>query len=164
MKASSTIWVIVIILIIVGLGWWWVAKAPAPAPTDQSQTQNTTSPAANDQGMQDNGVIPSTAQSNNVTVTYDGANFSPSTVSIPVGGSVTWVAQGQMWVASNAHPVHTGYDGTDRTTHCATGYTGAAPLDQCAPGTSYTFTFGKAGTWDYHNHLNPSAMGSVVVQ
>jgi plastocyanin len=133
MKASSTIWVIVIILIIVGLGWWWVAKAPAPAPTDQSQTQNTTSPAANDQG-------------------------------IPVGGSVTWVAQGQMWVASNAHPVHTGYDGTDRTTHCATGYTGAAPLDQCAPGTSYTFTFGKAGTWDYHNHLNPSAMGSVVVQ
>jgi hypothetical protein len=40
--------------------------------------------------------------------------------------------------------------------------TGTA-FDQCSAGTSYAFTFGKIGSWGYHNHLNHGATGTVVV-
>jgi plastocyanin len=97
-------------------------------------------------------------------VTYDGSAFSPSTVTIKKGDTVTWNdSSGQMWVASSPHPAHTGYDGTSRTTHCAPGYTGATPFDQCSPGATYTFTFDKVGSWSYHDHMNPSSFGTVVV-
>lgn len=112
--------------------------------------------------MPDTGVV---ANPTSVTVTYDGANFSPASVTVPVGGTIHWVdTSGQMWVASNPHPVHTGYDGTDRTTHCAAGYSGAAPFDQCASGSTFSFTFTKAGSFGYHDHLNHSAAGNVTVQ
>jgi hypothetical protein len=68
-----------------------------------------------------------------------------------------------MWVASDPHPVHTGYDGTSRSQHCAAGYTGPAPFDECGAGTSYTFTFDKTGTWGYHDHISDESSGTVVV-
>jgi hypothetical protein len=77
---------------------------------------------------------------------------------------VKWVStSADMWVASAPHPAHTGYDGTSRTTHCAPGYSGAAPLDECMASASYSFTFDKVGTWPYHDHNNASAFGKVVV-
>jgi plastocyanin len=69
-----------------------------------------------------------------------------------------------MWVASAMHPAHVVYDGTTKDAHCAAGYTGPVPFDQCASGTSYSFTFTKAGEWKYHNHVNASQFGSVTVQ
>jgi plastocyanin len=100
------------------------------------------------------------------TVTYNGSTFSPSSVTIAKGGTVNFVAtNGQsMWVASAPHPTHTGYDGTSESVHCAAGYTGPAPFDMCAAGTSFSFTFDKTGSFVYHNHLNTSAHGTVVVQ
>jgi plastocyanin len=68
-----------------------------------------------------------------------------------------------MWVASDEHPTHTEYDGTSRTTHCAAGYTGPKPFDECVPGTSYSFTFDKAGTYEYHDHLSASHTGKITV-
>ena len=101
-------------------------------------------------------------------VTYNGDNFSPSTVTIAEGGTVTFTdtdtgPNPQMWVASDPHPIHNGYDGTSLQQHCAPGYTGAAPFDECSSGTSFTFTFTKVGSWGYHDHLNESLGGTVVV-
>ncbi len=113
--------------------------------------------------MPDNGV--STAPKT-VTVLYGPGGFSPSTVTIRAGDTVTFVNNGgdEMWVASAPHPSHTGYDGTSRDQHCAAGYTGPQPFDQCAVGTNYSFMFQKAGTWAYHNHGNSADHGAVVVQ
>ena len=69
-----------------------------------------------------------------------------------------------MWIGSNVHPTHTDYDGTSRTTHCAPGYSGPAPFDQCGTGTTYSFTFTKAGTYQYHNHVASQNTGTVVVK
>ena len=69
-----------------------------------------------------------------------------------------------MWVASAPHPSHTGYDGTSRQTHCVAGYSGPKPFDQCAAGTSFSFTFKQTGTWPYHDHNNSGKFGTVVVQ
>ncbi len=100
------------------------------------------------------------------TVTYSASGFSPATITIAKGGTVTFVDQAgtPMWVASDEHPSHTEFDGTSRTTHCATGYTGTKPFDQCGAGQSYSFMFSKVGTFDYHNHSAAQYTGKVVVQ
>ena len=98
------------------------------------------------------------------TVTYNGSTFEPALVTIRAGGTVTFTSTaGPMWVASAPHPAHTAYDGTSRETHCAAGYTGPTPFDQCSAGTSYTVTLNKVGTWGYHDHINAAAHGQVTV-
>lgn len=97
------------------------------------------------------------------TITYNGTSFSPAAVTIKRGGKVTWKnsSSGNMWVASAQHPTHTVYDGTSRTEHCASPT--ATTFDQCQGGGDYSFTFTKAGKWNYHDHINASAFGSVTV-
>ncbi len=117
--------------------------------------------------MPDTGVVVSSTTPKTSTVTYGPNGFSPNSVTIAKGGTVTFTAApgaNQMWVASAPHPAHTGYDGTDRATHCAAGYAGPKPFDQCGSGTSYSFTFDKTGSWTYHNHGNVADHGTVVVQ
>ena len=99
------------------------------------------------------------------TVTYNGTSYTPSTVTIAKGGRVTFMStSGTMWVASDPHPTHTSYDGTTRAVHCAPGYTGAAPFDQCSPGATFTMVFNKTGTFGYHNHMNDQIGGTVIVK
>jgi plastocyanin len=163
------IWIVVAVVVIGGGFWWWQSTQTPVANVATSGTD--TSSQTVDTGTQNQGTSvntsggTSTGAPMSATVTYDGSSFSPASVTIAQGGSVTFTsAGGGMWVASNPHPVHTGYDGTSMQQHCAAGYTGAAPFDQCSGGTSYTFTFSKVGSWGYHNHLNPGAGGTVIVQ
>ena len=145
---------IIVAVIVIGGGYWYWQSTQAPAmmtdtaeTSQQPSTSDTTGAAA-----------PMIA-----TVTFNGDAFSPSTVSIAKGGTVTFTSTGgNMWVASNAHPQHTGYSGTTRTQHCPD--TSGTVFDQCAPGTSFSMTFQKAGTWGYHDHLNASLGGTVLVQ
>lgn len=97
------------------------------------------------------------------TVTYNGSSYSPASVTIKRGGTVTWknTSSGSMWVASDSHPSHTIYDGTNRQQHCAS--PSANTFDQCTGGGDYSFTFAKAGKWGYHDHINASVFGSVTV-
>ena len=164
------IWVVVIVIIVGGGLWWWSAQS---APTSGTPAATTLSddgtPAATDAIDDQNTATTTTTtattsnSSASATINYDGNSFTPSTVTIKKGGTVTWKGTANMWVASASHPSHTLYDGTSRTQHCAAGYTGAKPFDQCATGTSYSFTFTKTGTWSYHDHMNASSFGKVVV-
>jgi plastocyanin len=97
------------------------------------------------------------------TVHYTDTGFSPATLTIKKGTVVTFLNQSdrEMWVATDEHPSHTGYAGTSRSEHCAAG--GTTAFDQCARGNVYSFTFDKAGTWDYHDHVNAQFGGTVVV-
>jgi plastocyanin len=166
---------IVVVAVIAAGAWLWLGGSSSPtqpgAVSDQMPAPAaTTSPDAASSGTGTTGT--SAAQAPNpgapisATVVYNGTSFSPATVAIAKGGTVKFVDQsgGGMWVASNPHPVHTGYDGTTEQQHCAPGYSGPAPFDQCSPGASFSFTFDKMGTWGYHNHFNTSAHGTVVVQ
>lgn len=169
--------VIVVILLIVGGAWWYSAQTPA-APTQQNVnietggTSTTTETGSNTPpgtetptgGGAAVGVSVSSAPMN-ATVTYSDAGFSPSTVTIRKGGTVTWVneSSGNMWVASAQHPTHTAYNGTSRHEHCGTQQEPVA-FDQCRGETgNWTFTFGKTGTWAYHDHINASRFGRVEV-
>ncbi len=168
MKTSTIAWTLIVLVVIIGGVWYLMSSAatntsvPSTSTTDATGQVATPSGQTTDQTQtQQTPTVPTGA-----TVTYDGSSFSPSSVTIAKGGTVTFVdnSSNPMWVASNPHPTHEGYDGTTRSQHCAAGYNGTAPFDQCSPGTSFSFTFGKAGSWGYHDHLNHSAQGTVTVQ
>lgn len=87
------------------------------------------------------------------TVTYTDNGFSPATLDITTGESVTFVnnSSDRMWVASNPHPTHQTFSDFDERTGVRAGGT-------------YTFTFSQKGTWAYHNHLNPGMRGVVIAK
>lgn len=100
-------------------------------------------------------------------VTYTNSGYSPSTLRVKVGATVTFKNESSrsMWTASAVHPSHMVYGGTSLVEHCPD-IKGTA-FDACTgiqPGNSWSFTFTKIGTWKYHNHLNPSDTGTIVVE
>jgi LPXTG-motif cell wall-anchored protein len=74
-------------------------------------------------------------------------NFSPATVTIKVGDSVTWT--------NNATDPHT-----------STSDTGVWDSGTVNPGASFTHTFNSAGTFPYHCsfHVSLGMVGTVIVQ
>lgn len=157
---GRTIAGIIAVLVVLGAGWYLLKGGTAP--TTSPTTTETTAPAASSTSA-----TPTTPASGAV-VTYTSQGFSPAMLTVVKGTSVSFVNQSSenMWIASGVHPTHTLYDGTDRATHCAAGYAGAAPFDECQPGqpgTTFTFTFDKVGTWKYHNHLDAADTGSITV-
>lgn len=165
---STTGWAVTIIAIIIVLagGWWYFSQAPVmPATTGTTAVVNSGTDTSADTGAADASASTS-AQATGPTIHYTATGFTPKDVTIQVGQKVTFVndTAGGMWVASDAHPTHTDFDGTDRATHCSGTYTGPTPFDQCQSGSTYTFVFTKAGTFTFHNHMAAQYQGTVTVQ
>lgn len=93
---------------------------------------------------------PSLQEQNMVTLTADG--FSPETLTIKTGDTVTWVNKSgsDATVNSAPHPVHSDYPPLN--------------LGTFPDGGTLSLTFPTAGTYKYHNHLNPSQTGIIIVQ
>jgi len=167
-KKNTWIWIIAIILILLGAMWYFSSSSPViPAPSVQNiVTESSPSPeSAIPTPPPSESSASSTVSTKTTTIVIYGANgFSPSTVTIHQGDSVTFKNQSSidMLVASNPHPTHQAYSGTTRVEHCPD--TSGVAFDQCSVGTAYTFTFQKIGTWGYHNHSNPTDKGTVIVQ
>lgn len=166
-NTSSFILGLVVILLIAGATYTYFGKKTAEAPVTQNEITNsgdtnttTGTTTGTDISIDTSVEVNPTA----TTVTYNDSGFSPSTVKIKVGEKVIFVnnSSGKMWVASNEHPSHALYNGTDRQSHCPD--TTQVAFDQCEDGKTYTFTFNKAGGWDYHNHLLANKVGMVIVE
>ncbi|MEK7480158.1 MAG: hypothetical protein AAB665_02605 [Patescibacteria group bacterium] len=151
---KNFLWALIIVVVL-GSGYYlWQNNVTAPAAVDTGANSAVTPTPT---------PTPAPSAPMDATITYNGDSFSPKEVLIRKGGTVTWVnaSGGQMWVASAQHPSHTVYSGTSRQEHCPD--TSGTAFDQCAGGNNYTFTFDKVGTWNYHDHLNATAFGSVTV-
>jgi plastocyanin len=79
--------------------------------------------------------------------------FEPQTLTINSGETVKFEndSSDDAWIASNVHPTHLLYRGFDEK----------KPM---VHGGSYSFTFTKVGRWGYHNHLEPTTQGTIVVK
>lgn len=85
-------------------------------------------------------------------ITYNGSLFSPSQATVKAGDTITVKNDSSATVdfESNPHPVHT--DNTELN------------IGGIDAGSSKSFTVNKTGSWGYHNHLNSSQTGTIVVR
>ncbi len=102
---------------------------------------------------------PTSTTVSSVEITSSG--FSPNTLTIKTGETVTFVNKDSRphWPASAVHPTHTVYP--------ETGGCIGSKFDACkglAQGETFSFKFNQKGTWNYHDHLNPSLTGTIIVQ
>jgi len=109
-------------------------SALPPAPT------GTTPPPAADAGA-----------TTHVVVIKDDV-YTPASFTVKVGDTVTWRNEGSQpqWPASAVHPTHLVYPEFD-------------PKQAIAPGSSWSFTFDKVGTWRWHDHIHANVNGAVTV-
>lgn len=150
---------IIVLLIVIAGGWFLLSRTPEKAPAADTADQSLTTSTTTEQ-------VATTTVPVVATVTYTDQGFSPKDISIALGTTVSFVNQStkKMWVASAKHPDHTVYSGTSLSQHCPD--TTNSAFDECmavASSTSFSFTFNKVGVWKYHNHSNPSDLGSVTV-
>jgi len=169
---------IILIIILLAAGYFIFNNKQAEAPVTENNTQNITTNPQPQQTATTTTIAPTTTKpttSPNQTqlegtfsngedaelgvdvlvsqVDYDGSSFSPASLNIKAGDVVIFKNKSQdpVWIASDPHPVHTDYPGFDSK-------------KAIAPGGSYQFKFANAGTWGYHNHLNSSQHGTVIVK
>jgi plastocyanin len=88
---------------------------------------------------------PSPVPSSPNTVQMSGMSFSPATLTVSAGTTVTW-------------------KNDDTMAHTSTSDTGAWDTGNLAPGASKTTTFATAGTFAYHCAYHAGMKGTVVVQ
>jgi len=127
-----------------------VAPSASPSPSATSEEmmeEESASPSASDAMMKEDSMMEEESQ-----VTLSQSGFSPKTLTVKKGTTVTWVnGSGETGnVSSNNHPTHTLYSPLN--------------LGNFSDGDSVTLTFDKTGTYGYHDHLNPQFTGTVVVQ
>lgn len=120
--------------------------SPKKAQKSQTSTVQETStvspfPSPTTPAMQEEVMIP-------ITV----SGFDPQTVTVKVGTKITWVNNsGKMANVSSApHPTHTLYPPLN--------------LGNIKAGASISLVFDKAGTYTYHNHLDPTQTGTIIVK
>ena len=99
-----------------------------------------------------------------VEITLEG--FVPKDLEIKKGEKVTWVNKliTEVRPAGDYHPTHTIYPGSS-IIKCGTAEE-KNTFDACRSlkkGESYSFVFNEAGGWAYHNHLQPSKDGKIIV-
>ena len=134
-----------------------IASAPsAPAEPTTAPAEPTTAPAT---PAAANTTPTTTGKTFTVEITSSG--FLPSTVEINKGDNVIFINKDSSnhWPASASHPTHTVYP--------ESGGCIGSKFDACKglkQGENWSFTFDQAGTWGYHDHLNPSNRGTIVVK
>ena len=150
MNNKAIVWALVVIIVVLG-GYFLFTNntednsevvtptpMPAPAPSPTPAPAETPTPSS---------IIPKVLD---ISITDTG--YSPSTLTINKGDTVKFTNNGTKanWPASAPHPTHTDYPEFD-------------PKQAIAVGASWSFTFTKAGTWRFHDHLNATRFGSITV-
>jgi plastocyanin len=139
MRRSSLIAIIIVIIFI---------AAGALALTHKSNTNN---PSMNtSQSSANNNSTNSNSSNQPATGTIDIKNmmFTPSQITVAKGGTVTWT--------NNDNTTHTVVDDLSNV--------GGPHSGDIAPGSSYSFTFTKTGSFQYHCTIHPSMRGTIVVK
>lgn len=80
----------------------------------------------------------------NSQITISSSGFSPASLTVVMGSTVTWV-------------------NNDNVMHTVTTDDGSINSGDIAAGTSYSKTFSAAGTYSYHDTHNTSMLGVVIV-
>lgn len=159
----KTVFTILVIIALAGIGGYFFLRTPVvpSAPSAEKTPANSANEQETPQPQDQNTSSPAEETVN--VVIYSDSGYSPKTITIKVGESITFKNQSSksMWPASAMHPTHRVYP--------TTGGCLGSTFDACRgvqSGDSWSFQFDIPGTWKYHDHLNPSSSnsGTVIVE
>jgi len=141
MSTVKKVIITTIVVVVVALGIWWLVIANSPN-SNQSTSETT--------GQEETSQQPAENQEAAVTITYDGNEFAPASVTVKVGDVVKIInnSENVLYFASDEHPTH--LDNSELN------------VGDIEPGSIATFTVSSAGTWGYHDHYNASADGEII--
>ena len=145
-----------VLLIVIG-GVWYISGNKTSEPGNQVSPDLSAEAPSEVEGAK--------AEGNLVSITSSG--FSLSTLGIKQGETVTFKNEDTQpsWPASAIHPTHTVYPNSS-IAKCGTAEENTI-FDSCkglATGEAWSFQFDIPGTWKYHDHLNPSHSGTIIVE
>lgn len=147
MMNTKTILGIVAVLAVVGVGIVFLGRSgknPYPSPP-QPAAQPTQSATSTPSSL--------TAPSQKtVGVVLTASGFAPQNLTVKVGTKVIWTnnSGASATVNSAVHPIHSVYPPLN--------------LGSFGNGETLSLVFDRPGTYKYHNHLNASQTGVVVVE
>ena len=159
MKKGNMIAVIIVAVLLLGGAAIALTRKSDPKPAATDTASSTTPDESSDEDTADTTPTTSTdttppteEQSSAATITYSDSGFGPATVTVKSGGKVTISNNSSRTIQFNSdpHPSHT--------------QNSELNLGTVAPATSKSFTVTKTGTWGYHNHLNQTETGNIVVE
>ena len=139
---------IIALIIVIGIGSFTVVSGQKNASTSNQVNNEQTNQAPITEPIE----TEANNQIQNIQVALSETGFAPNEVSIKLGTKVVWTNRsGRVaTVDSDLHPTHQLYPPLN--------------LGQFGNNETVELVFEKAGTFKYHNHLNPNVTGAVVVQ
>ena len=145
MNSKYLIGIVTVTIIVVVAGIFLISgkKTQVSTPTTTPVTQSKPTTV----------VTPSSAEVKEHIVAVLDTGFSPALVTIKLGDRVIWVNRtsgAAVTVNSADHPTHQVYPPLN--------------LGEFKKNQSVQLVFEKLGAYKYHNHLNPSQTGIIVVQ
>ena len=117
-------------------------------PSTNTNGTSSATPAEGNSGVSETEVVAPAA----ATISYNGSLFSPSQVTAKAGDTIAIRndSSEEIDLKSDPHPVHAANPELN---------TGLV-----VPGEIKTFKVSSKGTFGYHNHLDPSQTGTIVVK
>lgn len=136
--------------------------APSPSPATTPATTNSPPPGPSSSPAPSPSPAPTPAPTpppasykpQTYTIRYTNQCFSPANYTIQKSDTIIFIndtSNKGMWPAADPHPSHSSYPDFD-------------PKQVINPGASWPFTFNRAGSWGYHDHLKPSCTGTITVK
>jgi plastocyanin len=128
-------YLVILVVIVLAVGGYFIYKPKASTYS----APNSTSTSASSESVAN-------------TIVYSSTGFSPATMTVKAGIVLTIknTSSSTLQMQSNPHPAHT--DDNDLN------------VGTVAAGSSKTFTVTKTGSFGFHNHLNPSDAGKIVIE
>ncbi|MGB9978151.1 cupredoxin domain-containing protein [Methanobacterium sp.] len=141
-RTSRGLLALIIIIIIIIVAGVYLYYAQSSNPNIQTVINNSTNQSlANNTSIGNN----STNVTSATTISIQNMTFNPNKITIGSGTNIQWI-------------------NNDNAQHQIVSDTGAFQSNILNPGDSYNFFFAKTGIYGYHDALNPTITGTIIVQ
>lgn len=140
---------LVILVIVVAGATFWMLRNPTTDGNSVTPTNTTPNSTSDESSNADSGT---TTTGMEATITYSDSGYSPSSITVKAGDKVIIknISSRNMQFDSDPHPAHT----TNPELNIGT----------VPPGQEMSFIVDTKGTFGYHNHLNASQKGTIIVE
>lgn len=165
-KIGAKLIIILIVIVVLGAVYMLVRKGAEKGDIGEGAKTEQPAPVASEPTAPPAEAVPAEEAAAGQGVVFTENGYEPNEVTVKKGEAVTFVnaTATPTWPASAQHPDHKVYPGSD-IAKCDT-LEASTIFDACkglAEGESWAFTFNEVGTWNYHDHLNPTKFGKIIV-